>query len=309
MKTPWLRDQSPTVQTFAFMLLMFLSAIVVGNLAQFIIRILFDIDVMNEPEIMNRFDQPGVLSANRLLTLLNQLGVFLLPAMLMKRMISPPEEDYLLIRQKVSWLPVILVAAMAILAQAPTNFIYNLNQHINFPESMQGIESNIVAMEEERQQVISALFDGGNDTAFLLNLLLLAVIPAIAEEFFFRGILQNLFLRSFRGHQQMAIWMTAFIFSFIHFEFLGFFPRLLLGALLGYVYFKSGNLWYAVILHFINNALGIVMHYLTLKNISPESAEMFGANENEKIPLVLSTLILAGLIYYFGKKSGSRSYR
>jgi len=50
-------------------------------------------------------------------------------------------------------------------------------------------------------------------------------------------------------------------FSIIHFQFYGFLPRLLLGALLGYLFLYTQNLWIPVTFHFINNATVIVLHY------------------------------------------------
>jgi membrane protease YdiL (CAAX protease family) len=94
----------------------------------------------------------------------------------------------------------------------------------------------------------------------LLLVLVVAVIAAISEEIFFRGLIQNLLLRS-SNNPHLAIWVTAFIFGFIHMQFLSMLPRVLLGALFGYVYYWSGNLYLAIAGHFINNfvtAIGMI---------------------------------------------------
>lgn len=94
----------------------------------------------------------------------------------------------------------------------------------------------------------------------LLLVLVVAVIAAVSEELFFRGLIQNLLLRS-SNNPHLAIWVTAFIFGFIHMQFLSMLPRVLLGALFGYVYYWSGNLYLAIAGHFINNfvtAIGMI---------------------------------------------------
>lgn len=84
------------------------------------------------------------------------------------------------------------------------------------------------------------------------------IAPAILEELFFRGALQNLFTRVGTSHGS-AIWASALIFSALHLQFEGFLPRLFLGVILGYLYHWSGSLTTAVIAHAFNNALALMM--------------------------------------------------
>ncbi|HMR19324.1 MAG TPA: CPBP family intramembrane metalloprotease, partial [Sphingobacterium sp.] len=56
------------------------------------------------------------------------------------------------------------------------------------------------------------------------------------------------------NNHHLAIWITAVVFSAIHFQFYGFFPRLLLGAFFGYMMAWTQNIWVPVVAHFINNA-------------------------------------------------------
>lgn len=93
------------------------------------------------------------------------------------------------------------------------------------------------------------------------NILLIAVMTAIAEEMFFRGALQSLF-QKWTKNIHLAVWITAFVFSAMHFQFFGFFPRLLLGAVLGYLFAYSANLWLPILFHATNNAAVLTMVYL-----------------------------------------------
>lgn len=299
MKTPWLRSLGPNTQVFAFTLVFFLCTLITGALLQALLKILFQLD-FNDSEIFSDFSQPGTLSAHRLMSIFNSIGVFLLPALITYRLVSFPVEDFLKMKSNPKWFFLLILLLLGLSVQAPVNFIYYLNQQISFPESLAGIESTILAMEEERAIIIDGLFSQGSGEALFINLFILALLPALAEEFFFRGVLQQLFQKAFHNKHHWAIWITAFVFSFIHFQFLGFFPRMLLGALLGYVFYYSNNIWYVVFLHFINNAIGILLHYLVVNKCVNESVEMFGAQE--KIPLIISVMLTAGLLIYFRKK-------
>ena len=88
-------------------------------------------------------------------------------------------------------------------------------------------------------------------------ILTIALVPAMFEEFFFRGVLQRLFMKTNGAHT--AIWMSAAAFSLIHFQFLGFIPRLVMGAMLGYITWLTGNWWYSAGVHFFNNLAGILL--------------------------------------------------
>ncbi len=96
---------------------------------------------------------------------------------------------------------------------------------------------------------------------FLLKLLVIALLPAIGEELFFRAIIQNELLTSIEK-KDIAIILTAIIFSAFHLQFDGFLPRFFLGLILGYVYYWSGSIWVSISLHFINNGMLVFSAYM-----------------------------------------------
>src|SRR5690606_21183338 len=96
----------------------------------------------------------------------------------------------------------------------------------------------------------------------ILGILVIGVLAGIGEEYLFRGILQPK-LHIYTGNAHAGIWLAAFIFSAIHFQFYGFLPRLMLGALFGYLYYYSGSLVYPIIAHILNNVFTVVAVYLS----------------------------------------------
>ena len=94
----------------------------------------------------------------------------------------------------------------------------------------------------------------------LMALLTVAVVPALSEELMFRGLLQGRLLRGVMS-EHVAVWVAAAIFSAIHVEFAGFFPRFFLGALLGYAYRWTGSLWIPILLHLLFNGIQVSMTY------------------------------------------------
>ena len=136
-------------------------------------------------------------------------------------------------------------------------------------------------------------FDSGMD--LMIGIFVIALLPAIGEELVFRGMFQNEFYRG-TGNIHLAIWASAIIFSAIHFQFYGFIPRLLLGALFGYLYYWSGNLLVPMFAHFFNNAFGVIMIYLHRHELTDLNVE-----DNTAAPLqyvILNIVLTVGLLYF-----------
>ena len=131
-----------------------------------------------------------------------------------------------------------------------------------------------------------------------IGLAVIALLPAIGEELVFRGLFQNELFRG-SGNIHVSIWVSAIIFSAIHIQFYGFIPRVLLGALFGYLYFWSGNLLIPMLAHFTNNGFSVMMIYFNQKELAgvdlenPEAAPWYVA--------IVCTILTALLLYYFKK--------
>ena len=132
----------------------------------------------------------------------------------------------------------------------------------------------------------------------MLGLVVIAIIPAIGEELVFRGIVQNELLR-WTKNAHISIWLAAIVFSTVHLQFYGFLPRVVLGAMFGYLYHWSGNLWLAMFAHFVNNAVQVVaLFFYQRGNLQ------YDVEGTESVPanfIVIGTLLTAGLLYYFYK--------
>ena len=133
---------------------------------------------------------------------------------------------------------------------------------------MAGLEFELKAAEELATKFTQAFIKADTLDVLWVNLLVIAILPAIGEEFLFRGVLQN-FVRLTTGKKHFAVWMIAIVFSAFHGQFYGFLPRMILGAALGYAYLFTGNLWISIIMHFVNNAFAVVSSYTPIKNNLP----------------------------------------
>ncbi len=187
-----------------------------------------------------------------------------------------------------------LTVALALIEMPLIGWLGEWNQGWVFPEVF---ENWAKAQEEKMKDLTIFLTQFRTFEQFLLGFVVIAVIPGIGEELLFRGLLQNKLKQVF-GNVHIAIWTAAIIFSAIHFQFYGFAPRMLLGAIFGYLYHWSGNLSYAMLAHFVNNGFTVLLMYL----YQQQKVEM--DIEKEQIPpdmALLSFTLVAVLLFLFHK--------
>jgi membrane protease YdiL (CAAX protease family) len=135
------------------------------------------------------------------------------------------------------------------------------NQNFVFPEALAGLEEKLKALEETLAKTSEFITNFDNVGQLFLGLVVVAIIPGIGEEFVFRGLIQN-HVYGITKNIHVAIWVSALLFSLFHMQFYGVVPRMLLGAMFGYLYYFSGNIIYPMIAHFFNNGFTLVMLYL-----------------------------------------------
>jgi len=148
------------------------------------------------------------------------------------------------------------------------------------------------AMELAREAQEAALININSFSRFIISLIVIALLPAIFEETFFRGGLQNLFTRWFKG-PWAAIILTSIIFSIIHLSFYGFLVRFALGIILGFIFYYSGSLWLSIIFHFLFNGVQVtILYIMTMKGIKNKNIE-------ESFPIWTGAIALLLLLYLF----------
>lgn len=175
------------------------------------------------------------------------------------------------------------------------------NQQMHFPDFLKSVEYWMKAKEAEAMRLTYIFLKINGLGDFFINLFTIALVPAVAEELMFRGGVQRAFKRMF-DNPHVSIWLAAFIFSAIHMQFYGFLPRLLLGALFGYLYLWTGSLWYAILAHFINNAYAVcVAWYLQANNMPLNQTE--ATLDTPWYGYVFSLLAGIYLIIYFKNKT------
>ncbi len=210
----------------------------------------------------------------KVLQFLQSVGMFVLPPFILAWLWSRSPAKNLYFDVKPSVTSILFVVVLLIIAIPGINLLTWLNQQIVLPEYLNHIEQWLLNSEKDAALLTEKLVSVNTISGLLINIFLIAIIPAFGEELFFRGSLFHIFSKG--KNKVLVVWITAVIFSAVHFQFYGFIPRLLLGALFGYLLVWGRSLWLPVIAHFINNFIAVVFYYLQYNNYDVPDFDLVG---------------------------------
>lgn len=187
------------------------------------------------------------------------LGAFLIPVYIMKKIMQEPESPAEL-RLPVKGIVWLLIVILVIFMAPITSFLYELNKQMHLPSAFATIENWMRSKEEAAETLTQQLLQMHSLTDLGINLIVIAALPALAEEMLFRGWVQTILFRWF-GSIHTAVWVSAVVFSAFHMQFYGFLPRMILGAIFGYIFIFTGNMFLVILAHAVNNALAVLWAY------------------------------------------------
>lgn len=251
----------------------------------------------------------------RLMQFLNSAFIFIIPPFIFTYLFNDNSKTYLNLHMPKP--AHIILAILSIIVAIPLiNLLVTWNESLKLPEFLTGIETWMRESEKNAGEVTEKILSGTSISILLVNLLIIAIMPGIGEEFFFRGLLQKIFLNAFVKKQSenskrikwsnhLAIWVVAILFSAIHLQFYGFIPRMLLGVWFGYLLYWSGSVWVPVIAHITNNSLSTIFSFAENNKYINDDPNVIGIGETYWLSIISSVLILLITLYFFKTKRKS----
>jgi membrane protease YdiL (CAAX protease family) len=258
----------------------------------------FGSDVMLRMSDSANYTEPVVLRALKIFQLLSQMGIFIFPVVIFALFASDKPLAYLNLNSKSKILPFLLSILAILLALPLINWLAEVNSHMHLPSALNGIEEWMKKSETEAAGLTNSFLLSNTWPGFLVNILMMAIIPALGEELLFRGLLIRLF-REWTKDVHVAIFISAFIFSAIHMQFYGFFARLMMGVMFGYLLYWTGSIWVPILVHFINNAIIVSFGFAYVRGLTQLNPDSVGSTNNIFVLIgagILLTIVL--LILY-----------
>ena len=263
------------------------GGLVIASLASFAIWTM----MTGEPFPLKAEDilQPKYYTVNMVLQAVSTFLMFFVPVHFFAAICYRKPLTYLGFNFRFTFKQVLLLTGILILTFPLSGALGELNKYIPISAYW---AAKFKAWELARQAEEAALININSFSRYILSLFVIAFCPALFEEMFFRGAMQNLFTRWFRG-PWAAIILTAIIFSIIHLSFYGFLVRFALGVILGFIFYYSGSLWLSILFHFLFNGIQVTALYImTMNGVKNKNIE-------ESFPLWGGLIALLLLLYLF----------
>ena len=244
-------------------------------------------------------------AALRIGAVLQNVFVFITPAIAVA-MLSTRYPASLLAVDKLPSLKFILLAIVALIVSIPAmNVVIDWNMNITLPDSLASLNQYINEFEKSAESALNIMTEGSSVGALIINIIIVGVFAGLGEEIFFRGGMMRLIgcIKGVSPHA--AIWIAAFVFSLFHFQFLGFVPRMLLGAFFGYLTYWSGSLWLPILIHSLNNSIITACEWSNANCGTNIDINTLGINS--PVIAITSLAITALVIYVFVKLSVKES--
>lgn len=264
------------------------SGVILGAIVSYLIWLMMTgrgISTM-QADIFN----PKYYSAIMWMQVVSTLFMFFLPVYFFAIICYRNPLKFIGFNTRVNYKQVFILLAIVVLTFPISGALGELTKMIPIPKNW---EIYFKAKEVERVSQEKALINITNFSEYLISMIIIGLLPALFEEVCFRGGLQNILTRWFKG-PWIAIIITSIIFSAVHFSYYGFFVRAFLGAFLGLIFYYSGSLWLSILFHFLFNGVQVTALYITSTSITTNSKDI-----EENFPLWAGVVALGLIIFAF----------
>lgn len=183
-------------------------------------------------------------------------AMFLVPSLLFANLTHPRPLEYIGLRSPRKALHPFL-AILAVLGAMPVlTMLGSLMSHIDFGETLK-------AQQKASEDLQEAFLVMPGFVDFLRTFTVMAIIPGIGEELFFRGVMMR-FARQRARSMAMPIIFSSVLFALVHSNYYGMPSILLAGALLAGIYYLTGSLVNGMLAHIAFNGMQIILAYMNV---------------------------------------------
>lgn len=280
-------------RSYPYLLQLFLLIMMIFTLLSAATYIAFSVPQMitgvSTEEITNisTASSQKILNAARLQQLLFSLIFFSGVAFLYAYASHPRPLKYLGFSRVKKPAHVLLAIVLALAAIPLVEQLQSVLKLIDLGDKVNAMQANI----EHRQE---AMLTFSSPLTFIYTIFLFAILPAVGEELFFRGLLMR-FINKRTNRVHFSIFLSATVFALFHGEPYSTFPILLMGMLLGYIYYYTGSIWLSILAHFIVNGIQVTLLYMA--NNGMLSSKLTTMESYPWLVVVIALVVFCGFLY------------
>ena len=256
---------------------------------------------------LGAYDDSRYVAASKMIQMLGSVGTFIIPAFLFSYLFDGDLFSYYKFRNPTGMAPMLLIILMMVSVIPFINYMAEINLKMEIP--IRALDQLLRTLESTAEEMMVAFTATKSFGGLLMNLLMIGVIAAVGEELIFRGLIQRLMTQMIKN-PHLAILITALLFSAFHFQFFSFLPRFVLGLVLGYLMYYGQSIWYPILAHFVNNAMGVIYYYFNSRGSADDMLEEIGTSTLIPVAAVVSLglfLLFAVLWYNQAERFTTRS--
>lgn len=306
---PALQDKPTWIKAFTLLLLIAVSLLLSIIIGLIIAIPFFGFDSIMHLSEMNDFSNPENIHFLKYFQVVNQFGIFIIPAIAYAYLETRKPFNYLRANQKPS-LAFLLFSILLIVASIPViNWMVTVNETMQLPDFLQPLENWMRESEQNANLLTEAFLNVNTINGLIVNLFIIALVAAIGEELLFRGVILRLLIQ-WTKNIHWAVIISSILFSALHMQFFGFLPRMVLGILFGYIFIWSGSIWIPIILHFLFNGFTVIGAYLFQMGKIQTDVESLGSTNDFLIiaSSFLLTLVFLVILFRIRKIPESQEY-
>ncbi len=288
------QDSHPFVKLIIALFVSLVIFLVFMIIAIIVALPVFHLNIFELQEVFSDFENVSNVGVLKYFQIIQTLGLFVVPPFVIVFLFYREVGESLQLKNLPELQVSVKVFLIMIIGLPLINLLAMWNAQINLPQWLDSVEEWMKVTEKSAEKLTEMFLSADNTGEFLINFLMIAILPAIGEELLFRGILQR-YLIEWLKNKHIGVLITSILFSALHLQFFGFFPRLLLGIFFGYLLLWSRNLWLPILAHFINNGVAVILYFIFDAEIVEKEINSIGT-ENGTLFFTLGSLVLVTLL-------------
>jgi len=291
-----LRESKPSAQLLFSAIVLITCGLIITALGVGLGWLIYGVNLSEIEHLMQDLSNPQNISILKFFQTIQSFGVFIVPPIIIALLIDGRPSVYLKYNKPPDLRSVFLVIAIVLFSNPLINLLNEINSKLSLPEWLNSVQIWMQNSEDQATKITEAFLATTSITDLVKNIVMIGILPALGEELLFRGVVQQIFKKMFKN-SHVAIWVSAALFSALHLQFFGFLPRLVLGAMFGYMLEWSGTLWLPIIAHFANNTTAVIAYFLSHRGLISTDLDKTGTMADGSLFLVFVSLIFLGVFF------------
>ncbi len=285
--------------------ILFINLFLFTYLAQFVCMAVYHINISGFIGAGNFVGaKANEINATRLFFAIYSIGTFVFSSFVLALIFKQKPAEYLGLKSfpKVIYLvsvPVLLLVSLPLLS-----WLVEINNHLVFPKFLSVLEKQLKIMEDQNNKLYDLMLGMNGYSDLFINIIVMALIPAVGEELFCRGVLLNV-VYDYSGKFFRSVVVVAVIFTLFHMQFYKFVPMMVLAVILGLFINWTQSIWASILFHFLNNTTAVLGNFYYQKGF-----KNLLTDDKAHMPLILiflSFFLAIGLIIWLNKFSKQSS--